>query len=232
MNKVLLYWCFFLNYSIIPGGLTIRPCMTVGYPTNVTSAQAAPLFTGRDPKLIFFQPKHQPRNMSSQEEQISPEERQRRLQAEHYAKQVAVRDARLAQLRQQAEQAAQRGYGVPSTTGLLAYPNLPNQAYPQQQGNKSNELSPEEQQKRRQLVRATRPESMSPEQVQEAKRRQLAAQHGRQMAGTGYQQMGDGIPNKCPSDVELRLGLEADVPDFVNFRSACREGDLLSLIHI
>lgn len=200
--------------------------MTVGYPTNITSAQAAPLFTGRDPKLIFFQTKHQPRKMSSQEEQITPEERQKRLQAEHYAKQEAVRDERLAQLRQQAEHAAQRGYGVPSTTGLLAYPNLPNQAYPQQQGNKSNELSPEEQYKRRQLVRAIRPESMSPELVQEAKRRQLAAQHGRQMAGTGYQQMGDGIPNKCPSDVELRLGLEADVPDFVNFRSACREGDL------
>ncbi|KAH7255975.1 hypothetical protein BKA59DRAFT_466789 [Fusarium tricinctum] len=169
--------------------------------------------------------------MSSQEEQISPEERQRRLQAEHYAKQVAVRDARLAQLRQQAEQAAQRSYGIPTTTGLLAYPNLPNQANPQQQGemspqgNKSNNLSPEEQQKRRQLVRAIRPESMSPEQVQEAKRRQLAAQHGRQIEGIGYQQMGDGIPNKCPSDVELRLGLEADVPDFVNFRSACREGD-------
>lgn len=156
--------------------------------------------------------------MSSQEEQISPEERQRRLQAEHYAKQVAVRDARLAQLRQQAEQAAQRSYGVPTTTGLLAYPNPPNQANPQQQGNKSNELSLEEQQKRRQLVRAIRPESMSPEQVQEAKRRQLAAQYGRQM--------GDGIPNKCPSDVQLRLGLEADVPDFVNFRSACQEGDL------
>ena len=75
-------------------------------------------------------------------------------------------------------------------------------------------------------MRAIRPESMSPEQLQQAKMRQLAAQRGSQMAGMGYQQMGDGIPNTCPSDVEIRTGLEADVPDFVNFRSACREGDL------
>ncbi|CEI41768.1 hypothetical protein FVEN_g3761 [Fusarium venenatum] len=170
--------------------------------------------------------------MSSQEEQLSPEERQKRLQAEHYAKQVAVRDAQLAKLQQQAEQAAQRSYGIPSTTGLLAYPPLPNQVNPQQQGgmspqgNKSNALSAEEQQKRRLLLHAIRPESMSPEQLQQAKMRQLAAQRGRQIAGMGYQQMGDGILNKCPSDVEIRAGLEADVPDFVNFRSACREGDL------
>ncbi|CAG7562031.1 unnamed protein product [Fusarium equiseti] len=170
--------------------------------------------------------------MSSQATQLSPEERQKRLQAEHYARQVAVRDAQLVKLRQQAEQAAQRSYGSPSTTGLLAYPPLPNQANSQQQGGmsperkNSDELSPEEQQNRRQLVRAIRPESMSPEQLQQAKMRLLAAQRGRQISGMGYQQMGDGIPNKCPSDVELRVGLEADVPDFVNFRSACREGDL------
>ncbi|RYC78508.1 hypothetical protein BFJ63_vAg18618 [Fusarium oxysporum f. sp. narcissi] len=65
--------------------------------------------------------------MSSQEEQLSPKERQKRWQEEHYAKQ-------LAKLRQQAKQAAQRSYGIPSTTGLLAYPPLPNQANPQQQG--------------------------------------------------------------------------------------------------
>ncbi|EXM12290.1 hypothetical protein FOTG_19208 [Fusarium oxysporum f. sp. vasinfectum 25433] len=46
--------------------------------------------------------------MSSQKEQLSPEERQKRLQEEHYAKQVAVRDAQLAKLRQQAKQAAKR----------------------------------------------------------------------------------------------------------------------------
>ena len=170
--------------------------------------------------------------MLSQEEQLSPEERQKRLQEEHYAKQVAVRDAQLAKLRHQVEQAAQRSYGSPSTTGLLAYPTLANQASPQKQGemspggNKSNELSPEEQQRRRQLVRAIRPESMAPEQLQQAKMRQLAAQRGRQMAGMGYRQMGDGIPNTGHSDVEIRMGLEAGVPEFVNFWSACREGDL------
>ena len=170
--------------------------------------------------------------MSSQQEQLSPEERQKRLQEEHYAKQVAVRDAQLAKLRQQAEQAAQRSYGSPGTNGLLAYPPPPGQANSQQQGgmspegDNSNELSREEQQKRRQLVRAIRPESMSPDQLQQARMRQLAAQQGRQMAGMGYQQMGDGIPNTGPADVEIRMGLEADVPDFVNFLSACREGDL------
>ncbi|EGU72565.1 hypothetical protein FOXB_16924 [Fusarium oxysporum f. sp. conglutinans Fo5176] len=152
--------------------------------------------------------------MSSQEEQLSPEERQKRLQEEHYAKQVAVRDAQLAKLRQRAEQAAKCTYGVPRTTGLLAYPLLPNQANPHQQGEMSpqgnNELSPEEQQERRQLVRAIRPESMSPEQLQQAKRWHLAAQRGRQIAGMGYQQMGGGFPKKCPSEVEPRVGLEAD----------------------
>ncbi|KAJ4012356.1 hypothetical protein NW752_008030 [Fusarium irregulare] len=170
--------------------------------------------------------------MSSQQEQLSPEERQRRLQEEHYAKQVAIRDGQLAKLRQQAEQAAHRSYGSPSTNGLLAYPPPPDQANSQQQGgispegDNSNELSREEQQKRRQLVRAIRPESMSPNQLQQARMRQMAAQRGRQMAGIGYQQMGDGIPNTGPGDVEIRMGLEADVPGFVNFRSACREGDL------
>lgn len=75
-------------------------------------------------------------------------------------------------------------------------------------------------------MRAIRPESMSPEQLQQTKRRQLATQRGRQMAGMGYQQTGDGIPNTGPSDVEIHMGLEADVPEFVNFRSACRDGDL------
>ncbi|KAG7408236.1 hypothetical protein Forpe1208_v012195 [Fusarium oxysporum f. sp. rapae] len=78
--------------------------------------------------------------MSSQKEQLSPEERQKRLQEEHYAKQVAARDVRLAKLRQQARQAAQRSYGIPSTTGLLAYPPLPSQANPQQQGEMSPQL--------------------------------------------------------------------------------------------
>ncbi|TVY74912.1 Ankyrin repeat domain-containing protein 17 [Fusarium oxysporum f. sp. cubense] len=160
--------------------------------------------------------------MVTQEERLSPEERQKRFQEDHYAKQVAVRDAQLYNLRQQAEQATQCSYGIPSTIGLLAYPPLRSQVNPQLPG----EMSPEEQQKRRQLVHAIRPELMSPEQQQQAKMRQLVVQRGRQIAGMGYQQMGDGIPNKCPSDVELRVGLEADVPDFVNFRSACREGDL------
>ncbi|RBR15598.1 uncharacterized protein FIESC28_07239 [Fusarium coffeatum] len=170
--------------------------------------------------------------MSSKEEELSPGERQKRLQEEHYAKQVAVRDAQLAKLQQQAEQAAQRSYGIPHTAGLLAYPplldptNLQHHGQMSPEGNKSNELSLEEQQRRRQLVRAIRPESLSPEQLEQAKMRQLAAQRGRQIAGMGYQQMGDGITNTCPSDVEIRVGLEADVPDFVNFRSACREGDL------
>ncbi|GKU14842.1 unnamed protein product [Fusarium langsethiae] len=173
--------------------------------------------------------------MLSQEEQLSPEERQKLLQEEHYTKQVALRHAQLAKLRQQAEQAAQRSYGIPSTTGLLAYPPLPNQQNPQQQGvmspqgNKSNELSPEEQRKLRKPVRAIRPESMSPEQLQQAKMRQLVVQRGRQIAGMGYQQMGDGIPNMCPCDVESRVGLEADIPDFVDFQSACREGDLSTI---
>ncbi|OBS20021.1 hypothetical protein FPOA_11742 [Fusarium poae] len=170
--------------------------------------------------------------MSSQEETLSPEELQKRWQEEHYAKQVAVRDAQLAKLQQQAQQAALRSYGIPSTTGLLAYPPLPKQADPQrqgemaQQGSMSNTLSAEEQQRRRLLLQSMRPGSLSPEQMQQAKMRQMAAQRGRQAAGMGYQQMGDGIPNKCPSDTEIRMGLEADVPDFLNFRSACREGDL------
>ncbi|RYC78260.1 hypothetical protein BFJ63_vAg18866 [Fusarium oxysporum f. sp. narcissi] len=114
--------------------------------------------------------------MSTQKKQLSPKERQKRLQEKHYAKRVA-------KLRQQAKQAAQHSCGVPSTTGLLAYPPLPNQANPQQQGemlpqgNKSN----------------------------------------------------DGIPKKCPRDVERRVGLEVDGPDLVNFRSACREGDLSTI---
>ncbi|RFN51322.1 ankyrin repeat domain-containing protein 17 [Fusarium flagelliforme] len=170
--------------------------------------------------------------MSSQDSQLSPEERQKRLQAEHYAKQVAGRGAQLAMLRQQAERARKCSYGTPSTTGLLAYATLPDQKDPQQQGemppegNEGNELSPEEQEKRRQLVRAMRPESKSPEHLQQAKMLQLAAQRGLQISGMRYQQMGYGLPDRCPSDVELRVGLEADVPDFVNFRSACREGDL------
>ncbi|RGP62525.1 ankyrin repeat domain-containing 17 [Fusarium longipes] len=163
--------------------------------------------------------------MSSQVEQLSLEERRRRLQEECYAKQMALRNERIAQLQQMAEEAAQRHYGIPSTTGLLAYP-LNDQANPPQQENKSIELSPEEQERRRMIVRAICSESLSPEQLQQAKMRQIAIQHARQVAGAGYQQMGDGISNTCPSDMELRVGLEADVPDFVNFRSACQEGDL------
>ncbi|XEU94942.1 hypothetical protein FSHL1_000226 [Fusarium sambucinum] len=163
--------------------------------------------------------------MSSQEEQLSPQERQKRLQAEQYAKQVVFRDAQLARLKQQAELAGQHSYGVPNTTGLLTYPPLPNQKM-SPQGNESNALSAEEQQRRRLLLQATRPESMSPEQLQQAKMRQLAVQRGQQMAGMAYQQMGDGILNNVPSDVMIRMGLDADVPDLVNFRSACREGDL------
>jgi hypothetical protein len=55
-----LHRCFFLNHSIISREPTVRPSITVGYPTIVTSAQAAPLFIGRNPELIFFQTKHQP----------------------------------------------------------------------------------------------------------------------------------------------------------------------------
>ncbi|EXM12693.1 hypothetical protein FOTG_18823 [Fusarium oxysporum f. sp. vasinfectum 25433] len=114
--------------------------------------------------------------MSSQKKQLSPKERQKRLQEKHYAKRVA-------KLRQQAKQAAQHSCGAPSTTGLLAYPPLPNQANPQQQG-------------------------------------EMLPQGNKSNAG---------IPKKCPRDVERRVGLEVDGPDLVNFRSACREGDLSTI---
>ncbi|KAF5657628.1 ankyrin repeat domain-containing protein [Fusarium heterosporum] len=178
--------------------------------------------------------------MTSREEQLSLQERQQRLREGHYTKQVAAKEAQRAISRQQAEQAAQRSYGIPSTTGLLAYPilgwlaystlahkaNLEHQGQMSPQGNKSNEPSPEKQERRRLLVFASRNQSLSPEQLQQAKVRQLAAQRGQEIAGLGFQQMGDGIISSCPSDLELRMGLEADVPDFINFRSACREGDL------
>ncbi|KAF5247457.1 hypothetical protein FANTH_6365 [Fusarium anthophilum] len=160
--------------------------------------------------------------MVTHEEWLSLEEQQKRFQEDHYAKQVAVRDAQLHNLRQQAEHATQCSYGIPSTIGLLAYPSLPDRGNHQQ----PREILPKEQRKRRQLMHAMRPESMSPEQQQQAEMRQVVAQRGRQIAGMGYRQMGDGIPNKCPGDVELRVGLEADIPGFIDFRSACRNGDL------
>ncbi|KAG5744579.1 hypothetical protein H9Q72_013471 [Fusarium xylarioides] len=175
--------------------------------------------------------------MSSQEEQIdqlSPEEQEKQSQEAWRAHEIARQQLQLAKLRQQATQAAQRsqmgynqmGDGTPSNTSF-AYPLLNQQqrGMPLQEG----QLAPEERQKRLQEAwRAVRDQPISPQALQQAKIRKQAQQaaqatHASQM---GYRQMGDGIPHTCRSDIDINIGLGADVPDLMNFLSACREGDL------
>ncbi|KAF5702662.1 ankyrin repeat domain-containing protein [Fusarium globosum] len=90
-------------------------------------------------------------------------------------------------------------------------------------------LSLEEQQTRRQLQM----HAIARAQKQAAMQQQTA-QHMGAGSQTGYQQMGIGqpyndIPATDPNDIHILTGRGVNVPDFVKFLCACREGDLSTL---